>query len=208
LALLVLLGAGLAMSRIFLPAAEPDIIAVSASAPAQAQPPAESLQEQLLDPRLDIASRESMIEKVEMEKNRAEQQAAAEAAPAAPKTAPEFGGTALMASVAEVESGIFPGPEAMIRPSLMQVNNFWQGVIDGQVVMALAGAATDSAEGQVVIVTTSLDPAVGEIRFETYPAPDGSGALRVVAADDGVLTLETAQGAQLTFDLASRTFAQ
>jgi len=186
--------------------AEPPAAQKSIAAAAEL-PPSERMQQQLLDPRLDAAARESLMEKIEMAKNSEQQQSAAETIAPAPKQAPDFAGDALMKALPQVESGIFPGPEAMIRPSLVQVSNFWQGVRDGQIVMAFAGAQSENPrQGLVVIATTSLDPSVGDIQFETFLAPGETGSLRVVEEKNGVLALEARDGARLSFDLGAKSF--
>jgi hypothetical protein len=169
-------------------------------------PPSKQMQEQLMDPLLDEAARESLMEKIEIAKN-IEQQQSAGAIPPAPKVPPDFGPEALVMAQPQVESGIFPGPEAMIWPSLMRISNYWQGLVDGEVVMIFAGSsADDPRQGLVVIATTSADPAVGDIRFERLPAPGQTGSLRVASESGGILTLETPEGVQLTFSIAAKSF--
>jgi hypothetical protein len=207
LALLILAGGGWIASQMITAArAEPAAMAEGLPPSALDLPPSEQMQAQLMDPRLDVAARESLMEKIEIAKNIEQQQAAGDIPPA-PKETPDFGSAGLMMEQLQIETGIFPGPEAMIRPSLMQVTNYWQGVVDGQVVMVYAGSAPDNPQqGLVVVATSSLDPAVGEIQFLALPVPGETGSMRVVSENNGLLTLETPGGAQLTFNIAARSF--
>jgi hypothetical protein len=207
LALLIFAGGGWIASQMITAAnAEPAVMAKGLPPAGSDLPPSEQMQAQLMDPRLDVAARESLMEKIEIAKN-VEQQQAAEIVSPAPKETPDFGSAGLMMDQLQIETGIFPGPEAMIRPSLMQVTNYWQGVVDGQIVMVFAGSAPDNPrQGLVVVATTSLDPAVGDIRFEALPAPGETGSLRVVSETGGLLTLETPGGAQLAFRITTKSF--
>lgn len=169
-------------------------------------PPTERMQLQLVNPQLDTASRESLMKKIEMAERVEKEQQSGETAPA-PKLTFEVSSQPEVKALTEVESGIFPGSEGMIRPSQAQINNYWQGSVDGQSVMVFAGAATDNPnQGLVVVVTASLDPAVSDIHFETVLAPGETGTLRVDTESDGLLTLETLNGTELIFNLNEKTF--
>jgi hypothetical protein len=169
-------------------------------------PPTDRMQQQLLNPQLDAASRESLMGKIEMAERVEQEQRAGETAPA-PKVASEVSLQPEAKSLPEIESGIFPGSEGMIRPSQAQINNYWQGSVDGQSVMVFAGAAADNPnQGLVVVVTASLDPNVSDIYFVTVLAPGETGTLRVVDESDGLITLETPNGTKLMFNLSEKTF--
>ena len=207
LALLIFTGGGwIAGQMITAARAEPAAVAEGLPQAGSDLPPSYRMQAHLMDPGLDVAARESLMEKIEIPKN-IEQQQTADTVPPAPKETPDFGPAGLMMDQLQIETGIFPGPEAMIRPSLMQVTNYWQGVVDGQVVMVFAGSVPDNPQqGLVVVATSSLDPAVGDIQFVARQAPGETGSLRVVSESGGLVTLETPGGAQLIFSITARSF--
>jgi|GEM_PF-2690577 len=171
--------------------------------------PIDDLQTRLLDPRVDLQSREMLMEKIELEK-RADKNRQAGAAQPAPKTAPQnLVAPAAMIPQEQVESGIFEGSEGMIRSEQAEIQNHWAGVVDGNIVMVFAGAKTGQKEqGMLVVVTASLDPNVNDTVFEYYYAPANSGILRVLEAHEGYLVLQRANGAPLKFDLMAKKFIQ
>jgi hypothetical protein len=206
LALLILAAGAWAASRM--------IVQVSANLTAEQKsmastgknPPVDNMQQKLMDPKLDPAARESLMEKIDLAQKADADQKAGETGPA-PKAAPDFGSQPQSKVMTQVETGIFPGSEGMIRPSQAQINNYWQGLVGGQIVMVFAGAsAEDPNQGLVVVVTTSADPNVSDIQFKTVTAPGASGSLRVVDEGDGVIRLQNPQGIELRFDRVKFAF--
>ena len=172
----------------------------------QSLPPVERMQQQLLDPHLDVNSRESLMEKIELVQRVEQAQESGSIAPA-PKTAPEFDSQTLMKAVPQIETGIFPGSEGMVRPSLAEINNYWQGVVAGQIVQAFAGSSSDDPQqGVIVVVTSSMDPASSDIHFDVVPAPGETGSIHAVSETNGVLTLENETGTILLFSVAEKRF--
>lgn len=178
---------------------------VPTAVPQDNRPELERLQEQLLDPRLDVEARESMMKKIDLLKQAEADRQAGGPAPA-PKVPPEFPQQNQVLAPAEIETGIFPGSEGMVKPSVAQINNYWQGPVDGQVVMAFAGALSDDPQqGALILATIPGDP-MQEIGFVTYLSPAKGGTLRVSSETEGILTLSQADGAMLRFDMRARTY--
>jgi hypothetical protein len=168
----------------------------------------EDLQTQLMDPKLDLQSREMLIEKIELENRVAANQKSGEEKPA-PKTQANQIVAAAAPEQLQVETGIFEGSEGMVRPEKAAISNYWRGVLNEKIYIAFAGSkAGDDKQGMIVLVTTSQDPAVNDINFEDYFAPVNGGQLRVMEAKDGVLVLQQASGALIKFDLNKRVFTQ
>ncbi len=166
------------------------------------------MQSQLMDPGLDLKSREMAIEKIEIEKRLDDIQKLGEANPA-PKIQKKQAAAGAIPAQLQVETGIFEGSEGMIRPSQATILNYWRGVVNGKILMAFAGAKANAEQkGMVILMVTSLDPAVSDTVFETYVDPAQRGHLRVVDAKDGILSLQRANGDLIKFDLNKKTFEQ
>lgn len=101
------------------------------------------------------------------------------------------------------EPGIVEGVAAPVSPDDFTTRNAWQGEVDGQWVWVYAGAHTYAPEQGALIVLPE-----GAVKEEWIEGPAGGGALRIVAAQEGVLRLEAANGVQLEFDLRTRTLRQ
>lgn len=160
--------------------------------------------ENLFDPSLDPQARSALSEKLDME-TRLEDDRSAGAANPAPKTSSQ--GIAAPNSadaLAQVETGIFPGSDAMVKPEEARINNYWQGVVNGQVLVVLAGSAPDDeSKGLLVILTSDGFSLTG---YKQIPAPDGSSSLTVLEAAADHLVLQDSQGKQLIFNLTSLAF--
>lgn len=84
--------------------------------------------------------------------------------------------------------------QALIRQTIGQ-NHF----------SVFAGASeTDPSQGLIVVHTYTLTGR--HLLDEDYPAPSGSGALRIVSASGNRLSLRTKTGAILVFDFDLRRF--
>lgn len=171
-------------------------------------PAKEGLQAQLMDPGLDLQSRESLIEKIELQK-RAEANLQVGKDNPAPKTPSNQVNPGAIPAQLKVESGIFEGSEGMIRPDQAVITNYWRGVLNGKILIAFAGSkAGDENQGMIILVTASLDPAVSDTTFENFLAPSQAGKMRVVdMKDNHILELQPANGPMVKFDLNTKTFA-
>jgi hypothetical protein len=173
---------------------------------AAVSPTQESMQDQLMDPNLDQQSREMLIEKIELEK-RSETDKQAGIDNPAPKVPSVQADKAVIPAQLQVETGIFEGSEGMVRSERAVISNYWQGVVNGKVYIAFAGAKPgENAQGVIVLAIASLDPAVNEIAFEEFLAPGTVGKLRVIDAKDGIVVLQQVNGGQLKFDLTTKKF--
>jgi hypothetical protein len=187
--------------------AEANQAVVSTNAPpTPRQTELERLQAQLLDPKLNPESREILIKKIEILRLEEEQHQAGKKAPAPKGVEPTFETQPQAMAVAEIESGIYNGSEGMIRPSQAQINNYWQGLLEGEVTLVFAGAAADDPEQGLVIVMNVSADSNGDVRFTRITAPSRGGALTVIAEEDGVIRLEAAGGDVLRFSPRSKTF--
>jgi len=92
--------------------------------------------------------------------------------------------------------------------NLLDISNVWQGRIGSEYVRVFAGAYLgDPSQGVVLVQRVSEDlwhaPTPGALKA----APVKSGALRVVSVVDGRVTLSSASGLALDFDIATQTFS-
>jgi hypothetical protein len=98
-----------------------------------------------------------------------------------------------------------------------QATSHWVGSIDGQWYTVWAGATAGpptkgvvrDIESAVVVYQqpVNLDSTESGSPMRTYSPPGGDGEpLRITAASDGVLTLQTSTGETMSFDVATRTF--
>ena len=190
-------------------AQQPKMLVAAAVPMVVATPSAKKdMQSQLMDPGLDLKSREMAIEKIEIEKRLDDSQKLGEVSPA-PKIQKKQAAAGAIPAQLQVETGVFEGSEGMIRPSQATILNYWRGVVSGKILMAFAGAKADADQkGVVILMTTSLDPAVSDTVFETYVDPAQRGHLRVVDVKDGILSLQRANGDLIKFDLAKKAFEQ
>ncbi len=161
--------------------------------------------ERLFDPALDPQSRSALSEKLEIENRRTADSSAGAGNPA-PKTPGMVTPAPGLAAAAggEVQSGIYPGSDGMVRPDDAQINNYWVGTVGGQVLVVLAGSEPDDAgKGLVILLTSDGFSVTGRQRVQ---APGGIGSLKVTQADSERLMMQDNQGNTITFDLASRSF--
>jgi len=164
-------------------------------------------EQRLFDPNLDPQSRESLSEKLAIQTRTAADQAAGEVNPASKEIPPPLPNAPQQAVAgSQAQTGIFNGSEGMVKPEQAQINNYWQGLIDGSPAMVLAGAEPeDTAKGLVIVVTSDGFSVTG---FRTIPAPEGIGSLKAVDFTSQTLILEDTNGTRLTFDLKTQTFVK
>lgn len=168
-------------------------------------PPARLVsRERLLDPNLDVQSRASLAEKLELQQRLEENQKAGEVAPA-PKNKPsEFSGAGMKGIVETPMSGIFPGSDGMVRPEEAEIINYWAGSFEGSGWTVLAGSMPQDPSQGVVIVLKNDGFSLTDYQFITAPA--GIEQLRVVSAENGKILLEDRQGKKVEFNLPSMRF--
>ena len=160
--------------------------------------------ERLFDPNLDPQSRQSLADKLAMEDRQKADREAGEVNPA-PKN-PNQGVAAPnnANALAQVPTGIFPGSDAMVKPEEAKINNYWQGLVNGQVVVVLAGSRPDDEnKGLVVILLSDGFSLTG---YQQVQAPEGTSSLKVVEAGADRLTLQDTQGRKLSFNLSTLAF--
>ena len=160
--------------------------------------------ENLFDPNLDPPARSALSEKLDMQSQLDDDRTAGAANPAPKTTNQGIAAPNSADALVQVETGIFPGSDAMVKPEEARINNYWQGVINGQVLVVLAGSAPeDESKGLLVILTSDGFSLTG---YQQVFAPDGITSLSVTEATADQLILQDTQGKQLTFNLTSLAF--
>jgi hypothetical protein len=175
--------------------------------PGQTVTPPERLvnQERLIDPNLDVQSRASLAEKLELQQRLEENRKAGEVAPAPKNITPEFSGAGMKGIAETPMSGIFPGSDGMVRPEEAEIINYWAGSFEGSGWTVLAGSMPQDPTRGVVIVLKNDGFSLTDYQF--VAAPDGVEQLRVVSADNGTILLEDRQGKKVKFSLPSMRFS-
>lgn len=164
----------------------------------------EEMQQLLLDPGVDLAGRESLMEKIDIQKQVEAQKAAAENN-RAPKTETGLPAARGLQAGQEIPSGIFEGSEGILKPDVMQVVNFWQGPVQNGTAQVFAGSEPDDANrGLVMVIWTGSDPTGSQAT--RFPMAESHGALRVVAVEGQIATLMADDGTQWQFDLSVGVF--
>jgi hypothetical protein len=104
-----------------------------------------------------------------------------------------------------IQSGIFEGDEGIFRPEEAVIQNYWQGVVEGQIVQVFAGSAgSDPEVGVIFVMVTSADRM--KTNIERYEAPPGTGSLHIISESAFMLTLAGKDNTQIFFDIFSRQF--
>ena len=151
----------------------------------------------------DVQTAASLKQKLAVESQEAQVQAAARNAPQPAKN-PK---TPRPAATPEPwPTGIFETPQAPFSTSLYQITNQWQGRIGDEFVQVYAGARTaDPSQGVLVVLTTSaLDLSDHTTTSGGFYPLVASGSLRIVAGDASGLSISSARGLAFTFDLKTR----
>lgn len=175
--------------------------------PGQTVTPPERLvsKERLLDPNLDVQSRASLAEKLELQQRLEENQKAGEVAAAPKNKPPEFSGPGMKGMEETPMSGVFPGSDGMVRPEEAEIINYWAGSFGGSGWTVLAGSMPQDPSRGVVIVLKNDGFSLTDYQF--IAAPEDVEQLRVVSAENGMILLEDRQGRKLKFDLSSMRFS-
>jgi hypothetical protein len=114
------------------------------------------------------------------------------------------------ATVQEHRASIMAMHQGPFSPSSFEVRNVYPGAADGTWLLVYAGATTSSSgatAGGALNVYAEAQAGGSLTPVGTFRAPAGTGALTVIAASDDTLTLRTATGKELTFNLATRKYA-
>lgn len=97
------------------------------------------------------------------------------------------------------EEGIFSPAEDIL--SIYSFNNYWVGQVGGDYYQVSAGSMDENPEqGGVVVVPFGSGPG-GFIS-----TPSASGSVSIVSAQESVLTLQSSDGTNFVFDVASQAF--
>lgn len=128
-------------------------------------------------------------------------------------TKPAHPGGAPAAQAAPVrQAGIVNMRQGPFPTSIFTVQNFWQGPVANDWVLAYAGAKTNAdgtrGPGGIVLYTETTNAQGG---FDLHPlgtfqAPKGTTAVTITSVNGNQLLLHDQSGAPLTFDLASHQF--
>ncbi|HOM67728.1 MAG: hypothetical protein BWX85_01184 [Chloroflexi bacterium ADurb.Bin120] len=100
------------------------------------------------------------------------------------------------------QSGIIERGEMLGLPYGTKLNQVWQSITEGGYLQVGAGAAADNlSQGVLYILLTSPD----HTRFEStlIEAPAGCASLSILNESNGFLSIQSANGCQLEFDLAN-----
>jgi hypothetical protein len=103
-------------------------------------------------------------------------------------------------------TGIIDDVRGALPTSTDRLLNAWQGQVDGRLVTVYAGArAGDSAQGVVVVVALERGDTA---RFSQHAlaTPSRRGAVRVVAANAPLVTVQATSGATFALDVTARRF--
>jgi len=104
------------------------------------------------------------------------------------------------------ETVLFEGSEGLIQPSVADVQNGWQGVIDGTRLQMFAGAdAADARQGVLILIT--FDAITGGRSMAVLPALQPQGWLRIVSVEDGIFEPVSQVGATLYFDFRTLEYS-
>jgi hypothetical protein len=103
------------------------------------------------------------------------------------------------------EEEIIEGSEGIVRTWEATIQNLWEGKRNGVYYQVLAGAsADDAAQGLVLVIETQPDMQKRDQKY--YLTSEKLGELRIVKVLGTKITLATAKGGQIYFDLKTRAF--
>ena len=166
----------------------------------------QELQVELRDKGLTKPARESVLEKLTMAERLAADQAAGASRERKEKEAPLLPPSAsLMNDALNVPEKVFSGSQGMIRPSMAQISNCWQGVRDGKVVQVFAGSLPDLSR-QGILVIFQEDPEQMKRTMNIVQAPGKTGMLRILSVRGNVVTLQAEDISKLIFSLETMEF--
>ncbi|MGH9199549.1 MAG: hypothetical protein ACRD1T_27940 [Acidimicrobiia bacterium] len=110
----------------------------------------------------------------------------------------------------EWDSGITDDKDAPVAHGIIEIENGWagtagEGTSEHRHLSVKAGSVPDDPSQGLVVVLQFTPTGRGKDIHE-YRTPRREGAVRVVAADGNLLTLESATGAQFVFDATRERF--
>lgn len=198
LILIAVIGLGRAAAQ---PAAQPQF-------PPSDDPQVQKLTEWLERAGLSDETRQGLEEKRIMAERMALERVDPQALPVeqrGAKVAPPLAAPLVEEPAQELWEGIFEGSEGLVRPSVAQVINGWQGRSAGTEYQVFAGS-TPEQPARGLLLVAELDENLPTASRQTYLAPEGVVSLKVIEIRQNGLLLETDTQNRLYFDLATRQF--
>ncbi len=136
-----------------------------------------------------------MTERMASEKVNGEEQEQKEKVPP-----PLPASASLVMDALDVKEGIFEGSQGMIRPSMADISNCWQGVRGEKILQVFAGSLSDQT-GQAVVIIFQENPDQMNYTATIMPIPGVKGMLRIVSVKDEKMTLKAEDKSKVIFDL-------
>jgi hypothetical protein len=165
----------------------------------------EGLQTALRSEQISEAVRKSLQEKLDLAQKLAARSAVKSASP---------GEKTLTQSILPVRAGgtgftteeeIIEGSEGVLRTWEADIQNVWEGKRGGLYYQVLAGAAEDDPQ-QGLIMVIETNPDTNQRDQQVYFTSEKQGALRITKVQENKVSLTTAGGSSLIFDLSVRAF--
>lgn len=161
----------------------------------------EEMKAELLYSSLSKPARASVLEKLTMTERMASEKANGEEQAQKEKVPPPLPtSSALMMDSMDVKEGIFEGSQGMIRPSMADISNCWQGVRGRKIMQVFAGSLSDQT-GQAVVIIFQENPNQMNYTATIMPIPGVKGKLRIVSVKDEKMTLKAEDKSKVFFDL-------
>ncbi len=102
------------------------------------------------------------------------------------------------------EEGLLQRGEIPGRPYGVEINNVWQMQTQEGFAQVAAGSAPDDPQlGAIYLVLTDLNRI--SFQLEVFLAPQGCGPLEITATTNNLLTLQSIEGCDLSFDIPEKT---
>jgi hypothetical protein len=102
-------------------------------------------------------------------------------------------------------TGIFEGGGQEYKPSVAQINNRWQGIVDGEYVTIQVGAPADDPEQGVLFIWRTY-AGREHSRSAMYLTLEKAGSIRIVDVEANRLILNTEDGHVFYFDVPGERF--
>jgi len=103
-------------------------------------------------------------------------------------------------------AGIFEGPDAPFPSSEVKIVNRWVEVADGRNVVVYAGSDAQDPEQGVLIFQVYSSDSLALLEGGRRASAEKAGPLRIIAANNGRLTIKPERGSPVEFDVQSRRF--
>jgi len=176
------------------------------STPYPDDPAIQELLGELQNQDLSKPAQESVLEKLVMAERMASEQAAGARQAKQEKEPPDLPPSAsLMNNAWNVPEGIYEGSQGLIRPSMADISNCWQGVRNGKIIQLFAGAYPDQSDVGILIVYEE-HPEQMNRTMKIIPTQTRSGKLSIVSVREDEVTLKAADKTKLVFSLKTMEF--